>query len=41
MEPIRLQSCGGFNRFELKKIFGIIPENKETMLEAWNEYFGD
>jgi hypothetical protein len=40
LDPIRLQNSGGFNRFELKKVFGIITENQDSLLEAWNDYFG-
>ena len=40
LDPIRLQSSGGFNRFELKRIRSIIEENHEYLMEALNEYFG-
>lgn len=40
LDPIRLQNSGGFNRFELKQIHSIITENKDFLMEAWNEYFG-
>ena len=40
LDPIRLHISGGFNRLELKKILGIIIENQNVLLEAWNEYFG-
>ena len=40
LDPIRLQSSGGFNRLELKRIRSIIEENHEYLMEAWNEYFG-
>jgi hypothetical protein len=40
LDPIRLQSSGGFNRVELKQIRSIIEENQEFFMEAWNEYFG-
>ena len=40
LDPIRLQSSGGFNRFELKRIRSIIEENQSILMEAWNVYFG-
>ena len=41
LDPIRLQSSGGFNRFELKRIRSIIEENQSILMEAWNAYFGN
>lgn len=40
LDPTRLQSSGGFNRLELKKIRVIIEEKEPELMEAWNEYFG-
>ncbi|MGB5157067.1 DUF4160 domain-containing protein [Desulfobacterium sp. N47] len=40
LDPIRLQNSGGFNRLELKQIYSIIEKNQESLMEAWNEYFG-
>lgn len=40
LDPVRLQSSGGFGRFELKRIRGSIDENHHNLMEAWNEYFG-
>ncbi|TNJ37164.1 DUF4160 domain-containing protein [Chlorobaculum thiosulfatiphilum] len=40
LDPIRLQNSGGFSRFELKEIRGIIENQQESFMEAWNEYFG-
>lgn len=39
LEPIRLHNSGGFNRNEISRILKIIEENRESMLEAWNDYF--
>ena len=39
LDPIRLQNSGGFNRIELKQIRSIIEEQRESIMEAWNEYF--
>ncbi|PJA30054.1 MAG: hypothetical protein CO189_00810 [candidate division Zixibacteria bacterium CG_4_9_14_3_um_filter_46_8] len=40
LDPIRLQSSGGFNRVEISQIHKIINEHYSQLLEAWNEYFG-
>ena len=39
LEPVRLQSSGGFNRLELKQIRDIIDKNHGKLEEAWNDYF--
>ncbi len=41
LDPIRLRSSGGFNRFELKRIKSIIEENLSILMEVWNAYFGN
>jgi hypothetical protein len=40
LDPVRLQSSGGFRRLEITKIHKIIKEHHSQLLEAWNEYFG-
>ncbi len=40
LDPVRLQSSGGFSRIEISKIHKIINENHSILMEAWNEYFG-
>ena len=30
----------GFSARELRQVEGIVEENRERLLEAWNEYFG-
>ena len=39
LEPLRLCNSGGFNRSELSKILRTIEQNREIMMEAWNDYF--
>lgn len=39
LEPVRLQSSGGFSRVEISKIRKVINEHHSKLLEAWNEYF--
>ena len=41
LEPIRLQSSGGFLRSEISRILKVIEENREKMKEAWDDYFGN
>ena len=40
LDPVRLQSSGGFSRIEISKIHKIINEHHSKLMEAWNEYFG-
>lgn len=39
LDPIRLQSSGGFNRQEINRIQEIIQEYQIQLMEGWNEYF--
>ena len=39
LEPLRLCSSGGFKRSEISTILKIIEQNREIMMEAWNDYF--
>ena len=39
LEPLRLCNSGGFKISELSKILRIIEQNREIMMEAWNDYF--
>ncbi len=41
IDPVRLQSSGGFSRNEITKIQKIVIENQQLLLEAWNAYFND
>ena len=40
LDPVRLQSSGGFPRVEISKIARIVTDHQPELLEAWNEYFG-
>jgi len=40
LDPVRLQSSGGFNRVEIGRIQKIIDEHQTQLKEAWNDYFG-
>ena len=39
LEPVRLQSSGGFSRLELSRIHRILTRQQKELLEAWNAYF--
>ncbi len=39
LDPVRLQSSGGFSRVEINQIDGLVNEHQRELLEAWNEYF--
>lgn len=39
VDPIALADNFGFNSKELKEIGKLIDENKELIINSWNEYF--
>lgn len=41
LDPVRLQSSGGFSRSEINRIERLVEENKELLLRSWNEFFTD
>ena len=41
LDPVRLQQSGGLQRAEILRIERMIEENQTTLLEAWNEFFGN
>jgi hypothetical protein len=41
LDPVRLQSSGGFSRVEINRISKIVTDHQSALLGAWNEYFGD
>lgn len=41
LAPVRMQTSGGFNAAELRRIQRVIEENEISLIEAWNEYFGE
>ncbi|MEX0878864.1 MAG: DUF4160 domain-containing protein [Thermoanaerobaculia bacterium] len=40
LEPVALASSGRFSAPELRAIERIVGENRQRLLEAWNEFFG-
>lgn len=41
VNPVRLQSSGGFHRLEINKILSIAATQENKIIEAWNEYFNN
>ena len=41
LEPIRLQTSGGFSRAEIGRIQRMVETHAEKLKEAWNAYFND
>lgn len=40
LDPIRLQESGGFSRPEIGRLHKLVTEHQDSLLEAWDEYFG-
>jgi hypothetical protein len=40
LDPIRLQSSGGFSRAELSRIETMVRNHRKALMEVWDEYFG-
>ena len=40
LEPIRLQSSGGFSRSELNQIYNLLEEHHALLVRSWNDFFG-
>jgi hypothetical protein len=41
LNPIRLQTSGGFSSVEVKRVNAIVTSNVGTLLRCWNEFFAD
>jgi hypothetical protein len=41
LNPVRLESSGGFNRREINRILWLVEENRDYLLRSWNEFVGD
>jgi hypothetical protein len=39
LEPIRLEHSHGFARKEINRIQQIVEENRQHLLEGWDDYF--
>jgi hypothetical protein len=40
LQPVALSNSTKFSANELRKLEQLVLENRDTLLEAWNEYFG-
>jgi len=40
LDPVEICRNYGFNERELSTIQGVIVENRESLLESWDEFFG-
>jgi len=41
LSPVRLARSGDFGRAEINRVQSIVTKNRDKLLEAWNEFFGD
>lgn len=41
LEPVELVKSWGYNNRELKQIEGLIEDNLESLVGAWNSFFGE
>ena len=41
LEPVRLEMSGGLRRSEIRRIQRTVEENRQSILEAWDDYFDD
>ena len=39
LDPVRLQSSGGFSRVEISRIEKLVEKHQSELMEDWNEYF--
>jgi hypothetical protein len=39
LNPVRLETSGGFSRSEINRIQKLVEENRETLLRGWNAHF--
>lgn len=40
LDPVRLQTSGGMRRAELARVETLVREHRDTLLGAWNDFFG-
>ena len=41
LDPVRLQSSGGYSRRELNQIQRLVEEHRDQLLRSWNEFFNE
>jgi hypothetical protein len=40
IDPVRIADAGGFRRAQLLEVERLTRENRGSLLEAWNDFFG-
>lgn len=41
LENLELRKSSGFNSTELKTIRNLVEQNKENLIQKWDEFFGN
>ena len=41
LDSVRIHNDGGFSANEINRLLELVEQERETLLRAWNEYFGD
>ncbi|MHB0878596.1 MAG: DUF4160 domain-containing protein [Anaerolineae bacterium] len=41
LDPVVLERAGGFRPHELSQIGRLVRQERDQLLERWNEFFGD
>ena len=41
LDPVRMQSSGGLNRAEIRRIARMVEAHQYVLIEAWNDCFND
>ena len=39
LDPVRLQTLGGFSSTEISRIEKLVADNREVLARSWNEFF--
>jgi hypothetical protein len=39
LDPVRLQTRGGFSGSEIGRIQNLVEDNRETLVRSWDEFF--
>ena len=39
LDPVNLQTSGGFSVTETNRIKSLVDENREVLVRSWNEFF--
>ena len=41
LDPVRLQSSGGFRPAEVRRIQRLVEQHREALLRSWHAYFAE